>query len=290
MSLNMAWDDLVSLLRFGSTVGTAAAERLAWVQRQLGGLKERHRRALTRFVEQQMRKRQGSAQQALAHSDSEDEGDEGDHAAPKIRGGRWPEDVVYSNDYQWDRTGVPSALAAKYRPPGAPRRRPARPSPRCYGARITEEGHPACGQNGLHAAVDLARGAWVLDYAGRVTLKSAGDAASEYACEFGEKGELTLDATHWGNEARLINDYRNTGRAQNVEFRLRRDRRGELRQGVYVTAKHGVRTGEELLVSYGAGFWRARIEGSMDDFVYRYVGQPGQCGQPPTTKKQKRSK
>ena len=71
-----------------------------------------------------------------------------------------------------------------------------------------------------------------------------------------------------GNEARFVNDYRNTGRRPNVEFRLRRDRRGELRQGVYVTAKAGVAAGEELLINYGKPFWRARAGGrSLEEFV-----------------------
>ena len=71
-----------------------------------------------------------------------------------------------------------------------------------------------------------------------------------------------------GNEARFVNDYRNTGRRANVEFRLRRDRRGELRQGVYVAAKAGVAAGEELLINYGKPFWRARAGGrSLEEFV-----------------------
>ena len=79
-----------------------------------------------------------------------------------------------------------------------------------------------------------------------------------------------------GNEARFVNDYRNTGRRPNVEFRLRRDRRGELRQGVYVAAKAGVAAGEELLINYGKPFWRARVGGSLEEFVkVRPAGKPG---------------
>jgi|EP01046_Picozoa_sp_COSAG06_P051381 hypothetical protein len=64
---------------------------------------------------------------------------------------------------------------------------------------------------------------------------------------------------------------------QNVEFHMRRDRRGELRQGVYVSAKEGVRAGQELLISYGQGFWRTRLQGkSMEDFIYRRVGEQPQ--------------
>ena len=75
-----------------------------------------------------------------------------------------------------------------------------------------------------------------------------------------------------GNEARFVNDYRNTGRRPNVEFRLRRDRRGELRQGVYVCAKEGVRDGDELLISYGKSYWRSRV-GCLDEFITRKPGE-----------------
>ena len=88
------------------------------------------------------------------------------------------------------------------------------------------------------------------------------------SAQFGEHSELALDAKSVGNEARFVNDYRNTGRRANVEFRLRRDRRGELRQGVYVAAKAGVAAGEELLINYGKPFWRARAGGrSLEEFV-----------------------
>ena len=53
--------------------------------------------------------------------------------------------------------------------------------------------------------------------------------------------------------------FRNTGRYPNVEFNTRRDKNGELRQGIYVKqikdAKEegfdGVHQDEEFLVSYG---------------------------------------
>lgn len=265
----------------GADAEPEVTARLKWVVSQLGGLKERQRRSLARYVEQQMRKRLDPPQQPVLHSDSDDEVAVGANiTTPEVRGGLWPEGVVYSNDYKWD-SSVPPALVALYRPTdGGCRRRPPRPSPRCYSFRIRDEDHPAYNQNGLCAAVDLTFGAWVLDYGGIVTPKSEQDATSEYACEFGKKGELTLDSTAWGTEARFINDYRNTGRAQNVDFHLRRDRRGELRQGVYVSAKQGVRAGDELLISYGQGFWRTRMEAgtTMEDFVYRFVGEPPKTG------------
>ena len=140
------------------------------------------------------------------------------------------------------------------------RPRAARPCPRTFSAVVSEPSHPAAGEHGLFAAVPMAHGTWVLDYVGAVCLGEHEDRSSDYVCDFGEHSELALDAKHTGNEARLLNDYRNTGRHANVEFRLRRDTRGELRQGIFVCAKHGVQAGEELLVSYGKSFWRSRVE------------------------------
>ena len=101
-------------------------------------------------------------------------------------------------------------------------------------------------------------------------------------CDFGEASELALDANTVGNEARFVNDYRNTGRRANVEFRLRRDRRGELRQGIFVCAKEGVCAGDELLISYGKSYWRSRV-GNLEDFIVRRPGEvalptPSQSG------------
>ena len=73
-----------------------------------------------------------------------------------------------------------------------------------------------------------------------------------------------------GNEARFINDYRGVRDAgPNAEFRdcWVRVGRGvvEKRVGVYVMSPglsgkraKGIAKGEEIVVSYGKGFWRAR--------------------------------
>jgi len=112
----------------------------------------------------------------------------------------------------------------------------------------------------------------VMDYVGRVCLGENQDKESDYVCDFGEHSELALDARRVGNEARFINDYRNTGMRANVEFRLRRDAKRELRQGVFVCAKEGIRRDQELLISYGKSFWRARV-GNMEDFITRRPGE-----------------
>ena len=123
-------------------------------------------------------------------------------------------------------------------------------------------------------AAPLAAGRRVLDYVGAISLGQNEDKSSDYVADFGERSELALDANRHGNEGRFINDYRNTGRKANVEFRLRRDAAGELRQGVYVCAKEGVSAGEELLISYGKSFWKSRVGDDMEQFITR---RPGEC-------------
>ena len=251
-----------------------------WAVSLLPALRERERRALARYVQQRGAASGGSgsatasaaAASAPADGCSDGEVDDGlPLAPPSVCGGRWPSDVTYSNDYVW-LDDVPAPLRSGYQPE-AWRRRAARPGRRTISAVVTEPHHPAAGQCGLFAAADLAHGTWVVDYVGAVSLGEHEDKTSDYVCDFGEHSELALDAQRVGNEGRFVNDYRNTGKHANVEFRLRRDRRGELRQGIFVCAKGGVREGEELLISYGKGYWRSRIEGSLEDFVYRLPGQ-----------------
>lgn len=76
-----------------------------------------------------------------------------------------------------------------------------------------------------------------------------------------------------GNEARFINDYRGVADKANAEFKEMWDeRRRERAMGVWVLAEgkngkgkaRGVRKGEEILVSYGRGFWGAR-KGAEED-------------------------
>ena len=235
----------------GSSSSGPASEsaEFKWALTLLAGLKERERRALARFVDK--RAADNGAQKSedksqAACSDGED-GNDGPEGPPLVRGGEWPAEVRYTNNYHWGED-VPPELRAQYRPARV-RQRAARPCRRTFSARITEPSHPAVGENGLFAAIDLPCGAWVIDYVGAITLGANEDRSSDYVCDFGEKSELALDAKTVGNEARFVNDYRNTGKRASVEFRLRRDALGEMRQGVFVCAKEGVTKGEELLIS-----------------------------------------
>jgi flagellum-specific peptidoglycan hydrolase FlgJ len=213
----------------------------------------------------------------------------------------WPNNVIFSNEYKWD-DQIPHEIKELYCPSSQsqsqqkqqqqqqqqqqqkqqqPRRqRSNRRSNKVYIRKIHNPAHPAYGQYGLYCAIDHAKpGSWLLDYIGHVTLGEHQNNTSDYICDFGLDSELSCDALSYGNESRYINDFRNTGHYPNVEFNLRRDANGNLRQGVYVKqVKDMVRRGggvvdfdgihrdEELLISYGKNYWRSRV-GNLSDFV-----------------------
>lgn len=130
---------------------------------------------------------------------------------------------------------------------------------------ITDPAHPACGQNGLFAARDLAEGGHIVDYLGRYHLPADSDPMSDYDLTFRDDGRglhLAIDAAREGNEARMVNDYRGTGGRENAVFQTYVvPGTGEVRMGIFVKrTQHGkgIKKGTEILVSYGKGFWNNR--------------------------------
>ena len=246
----------------------------------LPDLRERERRALIRKVEKVFENDGlGGTKQAQKLEGSDDEYNSGMLHA-QILSDKWPSSVEFSNNYRWD-SSVSSKIKDKYCP-DLVRVRTNRLSRNVYFKRITDTDHPAYGEFGLYCALPNGAppGTWLLDYVGHVTLGENQDKQSDYVSDFGEHSELACDANTFGNEARFLNDFRNTGCHPNVEFNFRRDKNGELRQGVYVKLKKdskvegfdGVKQHEELLVSYGKSYWRSRCA-NLTDFVYRYPGQ-----------------
>ncbi|KAK3292520.1 uncharacterized protein B0H64DRAFT_328010 [Chaetomium fimeti] len=158
---------------------------------------------------------------------------------------------------------------------------------------ITDPTHPAHGQAGLFATRELAPGTLILPYLGEVHVGTApfgrppnasgsssdhdgyDYAGSDYDLWLDRDADLAVDAARAGNEARFVNDYRGVpgraGRKANAEFRVVWDgRRGERCMAVFVLPAGkratgrarvvGVARGEEVLVSYGRGFWQGRRE------------------------------
>ena len=137
--------------------------------------------------------------------------------------------------------------------------------------KISDEIHPANGQYGLFAAHHLAPDSFILPYLGYVHTEAESDETSNYDLSLDRDVGIGVDAATMGNEARFINDYRGVPGADkaNVEFRdiwidVGRGKAGKC-IGIFVlpagkSGKRavGIRKGEEILVSYGKGFWQAR--------------------------------
>jgi len=145
---------------------------------------------------------------------------------------------------------------------------------------ITDPEHPAHGQSGLFAARDLKPDEVVVAYLGEVHPGGSGGdggddhALSDYDLWLDRPAGVAVDAARAGNEARFVNDYRGVPgllrRKPNAEFRVVWDgRRGEKVMAVVVLPAGkkavgrartvGIARGQEILVSYGKGFWQQRM-------------------------------
>ncbi|RKU44872.1 hypothetical protein DL546_007091 [Coniochaeta pulveracea] len=141
---------------------------------------------------------------------------------------------------------------------------------------ITDPAHPAYKQAGLFATRDLAPGELAVPYLGEYHPSATTDLTSDYDLWLDKSADVAVDAARMGNEARFVNDYRGVpgrdGKRQNAEFKevwwAGKDGKGEKGMAVFVLpagkravgrAKTvGIAKGEEILVSYGKGFWDQR--------------------------------
>ena len=135
---------------------------------------------------------------------------------------------------------------------------------------IQDQAHPAVGQHGLFAARHLPPDSFIIQYLGQYHSRADDDLTSDYDLCLDRDLGIAVDASQAGNEARFINDYRgvsNTG--PNAEFRDTWIDLGngtaEKRIGVFVLSEgkakkrsKGIGIHEEILVSYGKGFWNNR--------------------------------
>ena len=178
----------------------------------------------------------------------------------------WPADVRYLETLRFD-SSVPAALVNKYAPSKSTKKRHTRADAkrRVAGRVITEDAHPACGQFGLFATKKFKPKEWIVDYHGVVTSSEACSQTSDYTLSFGESNELAVDAAIEGNEARFTNDFRNTGRRQNAKFDSYVDECGDYKLAIFCLADGTIEKGDEILISYGKGFWKHRF-GDLEAF------------------------
>jgi nuclear pore complex protein Nup98-Nup96 len=104
-------------------------------------------------------------------------------------------------------------------------------------------------------------------YLGRVHTSASTDGGSDYDLWLDREADLAVDAAGRGNEARFVNDYRGVRDRANAEFGTGWcERWGQLCVGFWVVKgkgkgkgrEAGIRKGEEIVVSYGKGFWGQR--------------------------------
>jgi hypothetical protein len=135
--------------------------------------------------------------------------------------------------------------------------------------RISNASHPAQGQYGLYATEHLPPDSFILPYLGFVHDQMESDETSDYDLSLDRDLAIGVDASKMGNEARFINDYRGISTGPNAEFRDILVDVGfgivEKRMGVFVLSAgksgkraRGIGKHEEILVSYGKGFWTER--------------------------------
>ncbi|KAI8925632.1 hypothetical protein BC831DRAFT_381158, partial [Entophlyctis helioformis] len=121
--------------------------------------------------------------------------------------------------------------------------------------KVTDPSHPAVGQRSLHALATIGPGTHILTYIGIVRPEASASTTSDYIINLGHG--LSIDAEIAGNEARFFNDYRGIGVRPNARFEVFRDAAsGVVGMGVVSTCK--IAKGQEVLVSYGKGFWKGR--------------------------------
>jgi hypothetical protein len=191
----------------------------------------------------------------------------------------WPSHISYLTTPCYSPTiTAPHLSTLRTRPTTSqetPHNTPKGPCPLVRITTITSPAHPAYGQSGLFASRDLKPGKFILQYLGEIhapppSLNNGNPALdphadSDYDLSLDREKGIAIDADRKGNEARFINDYRGIAERPNAEFKEVWDgNRKERGMGVWVLGEgrrgkgRGLRKGEEILVSYGRGFWGAR--------------------------------
>ncbi|EKM83459.1 hypothetical protein AGABI1DRAFT_66081 [Agaricus bisporus var. burnettii JB137-S8] len=124
---------------------------------------------------------------------------------------------------------------------------------------ITDPTHPAHGQYGLFATCRIKPDTRILDYFGEIHCDTRPDSDYDLSLHrFPDGTSIGIDARGAGNEARFINDYRGISKKPNAVFQDNRVGSGELRMSI-CSCKEGIRKGDEIVVSYGKSWWKARM-------------------------------
>lgn len=124
--------------------------------------------------------------------------------------------------------------------------------------RIALDTHPAFGQYGLFATRVIAANTHICDYLGEIHCEDRVDSDYDLCLiRLSDGTAVGIDASKMGNEGRFINDYRGVKDKPNAVFKDIRTSIGELRMSIW-SGPNKIRKGEEILVSYGKSWWKAR--------------------------------
>ncbi|KAF2661830.1 hypothetical protein K491DRAFT_700852 [Lophiostoma macrostomum CBS 122681] len=186
----------------------------------------------------------------------------------------WPQDIVYLRAPVYSRKLAPESLKALTvvkadLPPSHQLYSTNNPTSSVKIVKITTSSHPANGQHGLFTNQSLLPDSFILSYLGYVHDTTDTNETSDYDLSLDREFAIGVDASSMGNEARFINDYRGVAGAPNAEFRDIYVDLGngkvEKRMGVFVLSAgksgkraKGIPKDQEILVSYGKGFWTER--------------------------------
>ncbi|KAF2134374.1 hypothetical protein P153DRAFT_427083 [Dothidotthia symphoricarpi CBS 119687] len=186
----------------------------------------------------------------------------------------WPDQTVYlrtsaySKKLDQHKMGA-LVLSATNLPPSEKTYKTSSPYTNVKITAVSNASHPAYGQYGLYANQHLPPDSFILPYMGFVHDQADTDVTSDYDLSLDRDLGVGVDASKMGNEARFINDYRGVSSGPNAEFRDifvdTGNGKVERRVGVFVLSAgksgkraKGVGRGQEILVSYGKGFWTER--------------------------------
>ncbi|CAE6432483.1 unnamed protein product [Rhizoctonia solani] len=122
---------------------------------------------------------------------------------------------------------------------------------------IDNPNHPAFGQRGLFACGKIAANSFILPYAGEIHSDDREDSDYDLSLQRLDEISIGVDASRKGNEARFVNDFRGIQPKPNATFRQGVDCRGWLEMSIW-SGPLPIKKGEEILVSYGKGWWKAR--------------------------------
>lgn len=169
---------------------------------------------------------------------------------------RWPTEIQYLRSQRYH-SSVPEKIRARLCPKTQQGHTSFTPPPVAIKV-IVAEGHPAKGQRGLFATRKIPPRSHILDYVGEAHCDERLSSDYDLSLYHSPDGiSVGVDASRAGNEARFINDYRGVATRPNAIFEERRNPCGELCMAVW-SGSEGIKKGQEVLVSYGKGFWQAR--------------------------------